>query len=359
MTFVPLCRHYLSAVAVLFTLSAIQDSAFAFTKAFTIQHWSANAIFSDKSKQLEYCSASLNNSEGMTVTYSVDRQFAWKLSISNRVWDFAPGHTINVNVKIGEEEFQSQRAVVVDSKTLEIQVIDPIAFFSRLQMGLPLRVQAGALLLTFDLAESDEVLSALVHCVTQGLSRKPQPKGPSARAAKPLQIGPAADVELRAEARSLMKDVLAQARITGARFVNVNETPTGYRGDVAWRTDIITGTLSVFSDDSEVALGSLPSHLFQNLRSPCGESLFLVSAPDGIDQIPIARLFSSCRTLQGTISAYHLAVPRNAGGFYLLATINNGFGFAGAKPAEDMHYRFRAVVMGVIAKQATSANDNQ
>src|SRR4051812_27098757 len=205
--------------AIVLLLLLGQGSSTAFNKAFTIEHWSASAYFNDKTKQLEYCSAKSTNKDGITLSYSVDRDFVWKFTVSSPLWDFMVGHTFNVGLKVGEEEYRSQRAVVVENKTLEIQVTDPIALFSRLKAGPPLRIQAGASALNFDLAESDEVLPALVRCITQQLSRMPQPKG---RALKPLQIAPTNDVELQEEARSLMTEVLAQSRVAGARFVKLN-----------------------------------------------------------------------------------------------------------------------------------------
>src|SRR4051794_15589797 len=98
-------RTAVTAIIAVSVLLASHGRSMAFSKVFTVAHWSAIAYFNDKNKQLEYCSASSTNKDGMTIAYAVDRRFVWKLAFSSPAWDLMVGHTINITLKVGEEQY--------------------------------------------------------------------------------------------------------------------------------------------------------------------------------------------------------------------------------------------------------------
>src|SRR3954467_7653301 len=45
--------------------------------------WSGGPSFNPSSKKFDYCAATLTNNEGISVSYSVDHQFHWRLAFAN------------------------------------------------------------------------------------------------------------------------------------------------------------------------------------------------------------------------------------------------------------------------------------
>ena len=338
-------------VAGLLLIASCQAASAAAVKAFTVQSWSGSAFVNDKTRQFEYCSAASKNESGMTMSYSVDRQWAWKLAFSSPNWGFAAGHAFNVTLKIGEEEYRSQRALVTGERNFEMQVGDPIALFERLRTGRNLRVQAGGLSLVFDLVDSDEAIYALVRCVVQQMPRRQTPKVPATASARPLPLTPTTGGDARSEAQALAREILTQLAVADYRFIAPSELPFAYRPDAAWKKGPIVGTVSILPAERATTADTLANEILGSSSQACRDRFFLIAASETIDQVQASRVFTLCRSPQGPITSYYLAVPRSEGGFYLVASINTGFEFLTSRPAEDLDNKLRPIILGVIARQ--------
>jgi hypothetical protein len=328
---------------------ASQNATAAASKVFAIQRWTGTAHVNDKTKQLEQCAASANNDSGVAVTYTVDRNFAWKLSFTGATWDFVVGHSFNVSLRIGEEQTRAQRAIVTAAKTFEVAIDDPIGLFERLRTSQSLRVQAGGLSLAFDVADSDEVLPALVRCMAQQMSRR-TPATPAA-AARPLALNPSVDAA--GESQALATDMLARIGINDVRYVPAKEIPVPYRADVAWKTGAvgIGGAVATQPSTPAASVEALTAALFNSREPVCRGSMFVITASETVDQTPMARVFTACRTLEGTASSYHLVLPRASSGSHLVSVIGSGYGRIASQPVEELDGKIRAVIVGVMARQ--------
>jgi len=336
---------------VLTMLVANHPSVAESARTFNVPQWTGRTLINAKTKQFEVCSASSKNEAGIVVTYSVDRRFNWKLSLSSPGWDFIVGHRLRVIVRTGDEEFRDLAAIATTANSLEIEVIDAIPFFERLRNNRSMRVQAGGLNWDFPNLESGEVMASLVGCVLQQMPRAARAKTSTAASNKPLNLGPAADP--RSESNAIAAGVLAQIGVTGVQFVSPGNTfPIG-RADAAWRKDTLTGTVAVMADrpwNPE----TITSEILTGSAQPCRGQLFVIAAPATIDRTSITRSYISCRDISDVVSAYYLAVPRAAGGYYQIATIKSGVEFGPRRMAEDLDLRIRDVVIGVIAKHGST-----
>src|SRR5258707_13842716 len=106
--------------------------AAAAARPFQIENWSGAAYFNDQSKQFERCSASRKAANGAAMSYSIDRNLRWSLSISNENWSLYPGLALNVALKLDERTLQA-RGAGIGKDGFEVQVEDDIALFSSLQ----------------------------------------------------------------------------------------------------------------------------------------------------------------------------------------------------------------------------------
>ena len=81
----------------------------------------------------------------------------------------------------------------------------------------------------------------------------------------------------------------------------------------------------------------------------------MIAASETVDLTPISRSLVSCRDIDVLASAYYLALPRAAGGYYQIATIKSGLEFGPKRIAEDLDLRTRSVIVGVIARHGQIA----
>ena len=117
---------------------------------------------------------------------------------------------------------------------------------------------------------------------------------------------------------------------------------------------MVTGTLAVMAN-RKWAQETIAHDILNGSAQPCRGHLFVIATPDTVDRVPIVRSFMSCRDIDHTISAYYVALPRNAGGYYQIATLKSGLDFGPKRIAEDLDLKIRSVVVGVVARHGAPA----
>ena len=352
-----LAMRFLAASIVFLELVLSIRPSVAQPKTFSVQQWAGGVHFNAKARQFESCTASTKNQAGITIRYSVDRRFQWQLGFANPNWDFVVGHKIRVTIQTGDDNFRNLVATAMTDNSLAIEVTDPIALFDRLRTNRVMRVQAGGLNWDFSSIDSNEVMATLVSCVLQHTSRGRKPRRNTATTSgKPLQLAPSTDT--RSEAKAIMANVLAQIGISGFQYVAPsNAFPVG-RADTAWRKDMVSGTLAVMAD-RKWAQETIAHDILNGSAQPCRGHLFVIATPDTVDRVPIVRSFMSCRDVDHAISAYYVALPRNAGGYYQIATLKSGLDFGPKRIAEDLDLKIRSVIVGAIAKHGSAAEPRE
>jgi hypothetical protein len=314
---------------------------------FDLPQWTGGPQVNPKSKQFERCSASTKNDSGITINYSVDRNFIWQVGFANPNWDFGAGHKLRVTIRTGDDDFRNLIATATTNKTFTIEVSDPIALFDRLRTNRSMRVEAGGLHWDFSTSDTNEAMAALVSCVIQHTTRGARKKSAAPTSGKPLELAPARDT--RSEAKAISASILAQIGLTGFQYTAPSAAfPVG-RADAAWRKDGVTGVLSVMSD-RKWDHDTLAHDILSGSAQPCRGHLFVIAAPSTIDRTRIARVLLSCRDVEQAVSAYYLALPRAAGGYFQIATLKSGIELGPQRNAEDLDLRIREVIVGVIAK---------
>jgi hypothetical protein len=329
------------------------DAHAAATNTFHIANWSGGAYSKDRSKQFDRCSASTVNAAGITISYSINRHHQWSVTFSEPAWNFTEGLSLNLVLRMGERDDLRGRAVAVGQRTLEVHVDDVISLLARLRLGGQLRVTAGGLAFEFQLADSDEVLSALSQCVLRHTAVPQNPKNSKAPVpARPPQpqLTAATDAAADEEAKALAAAVIAYARIADARMLTPTYAPAGLRAAAAWRSGLITGTVAVLHASEALKVEDLPTRLVEGDARTCRGAFFFVSDLDAIDHLPVARALTSCKTSDAVTLIYYLAVTRANGGFYLLTAMSTGGGFGGLiqRRTEEVDALIRAVITSAL-----------
>jgi hypothetical protein len=351
-------RHAMVRIGVLAALIGgclAQNAVAAVTDSFRIGSWTGAAHSMEQSRQFDHCSASAINANGITVSYAVS-PYRWSLTFSNVAWSFVQGLSLPLQLKFGERESVTGRAAAIDTQVLEVVVEDNMSLFTRLQSGGRLQAIAGGLTFEFQLIDSEAVLAALAQCVLRN-TRTAQPakpkRPPPQKVVQPALIGDATAID---ELRTLAGYILGFARITDARLLTPAEVPAELRAGPVWKVGLVTIALSLLrSGDGAtetIKLDELPSKLVDLEAHKCREGLFFLSNLDGIDQLPAARVFTSCRTMDAVTTTYRLALPRPQGGVYLVAVTATGGGFAGAiqRQTEQTDGKIRAVIGGALRR---------
>jgi hypothetical protein len=333
-----------------------QIASAAVPRAVSVGNWSVRPQANKDMKQFDRCSASSTNATGVAISYVVNRNFIYRLAFSSPAWSFTKGSSFSIALKIGDSGYLRRHAVVSDADTLELEFVDSIALFHRLRMGGKLQVLAGALSIDFDLTGSNEALPALFRCIAQvaGPAMPSRVKNPVTLPAGTLQSpGNAAN---RTEAAALAAEIIDQTGVVGAQALQRGESPPGLRADYAWRAGPLIGTVLILQPET-IDINDLPRALINSDGRVCAGNFFLVSAPETIDQSPVARIFTSCQLPSAaTVSTFYLAVPRTEGGLYVLATNTVGVELASDKQLlTEFDERLRSTIMAILAKLSRAA----
>jgi len=322
-----------------------------------VGNWSGAPQFDSRTKQFERCSASQNNGSGTTITFSLDRTFAWGLGFSNPSWAFASGHSLGLILTLGKSEQVRQDAQVADAHRLELRLDDSMTLFARLRVMPQLRAAAGGLTFSFDMRDNHEIMSALAQCVLKhgGPPLNPRTKTPP-RPSDPLKVLDRSDA-VRAEASAIAQDVIGYAEIRGAQVLTNNQTPDGMQAHAIWKAGHITGMVSALQPGQVASAESLAVDLIRHAATNCQGRLFVAAMPDRIERMTVRRAFTSCQSEAATASIFQTIAPRSSGGFYLLTVMIDRVEYIGAiqGSAEEVDAKVRAVLPSVLGRAAQRA----
>ena len=285
-----------------------------------IGNWSGGPSFVGAPKQLENCAASATNAQGIAISYSVDRAYRWRLAFVNPEWTFSQGYSFNVLLRVGDKGAIRARAVVAAKHTLEIQTEDDLALFAALWSAGRIQVTAGGLRFEFELVSSSEVLSALLQCVMRQAS--PARKA-TQTAAMPFRVDP----NTAEETREFLSEMLGFARIRDAQILPA--VAGADRSIIAWRRDLVTGTLAVIDGTGIPKAADMTLRLFGQDVRQCRNDFFFAWSVLDVDQVEVARSLTICVAPEATRFSYYTTTSRSKGGYYLMTITAVGGGFGG------------------------------
>ena len=255
--------------------------------------WSGGPVYVGTTKQFEYCTASTTNAQGIVISYSIDRQYRWRLAFANPTWSFSQGYALNMLLRLGEKNFLRARATVNANRMLDVQTDDDLALFPALWSASMLQVTAGGLRFEFELAGSNGVFAALVDCIRQRSVRA---------TAKNVPTFVTVDAAAREEARSLAAEILSFARIRDAQIL---PQVAG-----SWRAGLVTSTLDLVRVKGAEKMRDFVAHLIRDELGKCREGVFLVWALEEVDRTELGRMFVICPRSEGTTFSYLMAATR-------------------------------------------------
>ena len=318
--------------------------AAGFRNSLNVPNWSGGAYSNEQTKAFERCAGTKGSGEGTSISYSVDQEYHWKVSLSNPAWNFIKGATQVVNLKIGDSNVSSATAIAVDKTVLELQSLDPITFFAQFRVARQLRIGIGGLLLEFSLDGGEEVLSALTQCVLRATHFSKIEKSRSAI----LDSHDASDVAKKKEASAIVSDIISYSHVPDSKILPAAEGFSDLTADATWKIGLVTGHLIVF--DLPIPIASVSEALIARSSRVCPRGFFFISRPDKINKLEIERTFTSCQTTETMISSHFLVIPRSKSGYYILAVVSTGSSFlpVAHRAAADYEARLRSIIMTAL-----------
>jgi len=313
---------------------------------FHVISWSGGAYFDDHNKTFERCAATKPSPDATDVSFAVDRDLHWKVTLSNPAWNFAKGAKLTVNVAIDDIPVLTDASVVaIDRSMLELQTADAVSFFAKLRIAQKLRVVIGGRVLDISLEGGEEALSALTQCVLRS-ARVYQ----SAKSNESIFSAQTSSKANHTEAAALVSNIDAYSRVPEMQVTPGTTDLSGLPVDAAWKIGLISAAVTIV--EAPLPKERIAEDIIRRSLQSCHGGFFFVSSGDVISNTPIARVFVSCETLETTISSYHTVVPRSQAGNYIFSVLSTGSAFLGAphRLADLYEARLRSVVMVAINK---------
>ena len=127
-------------------------------------------------------------------------------------------------------------ALVTDRASVELQVNDSIALFSKLRMARQLRVSIGGFSLEFVLDGGDEVLTALTECALKQTRARRDPK--ARNSSFDLRTASIA-ADVREEAVALVTNIISYVGLADSQMVPPGDDVPGLPIDVGWKAGLV------------------------------------------------------------------------------------------------------------------------
>ena len=333
-------------LAALIGLIAVPPGQAAQLKHFKVGSWDSGAYSDDGLRnKFSHCAGSASYKSGVIVTLIINRQYEWGVAFANPAWKLTPGANIDLAYVVDGGAARATTAKAVSANQALIGFGGDGARFKEFSRGYQLRVAAANQVFAFDLTDTAKLLPALLDCVTQQINPIAVTASAPTAAPAPAPHSP----ELRAEATVIAANLLSQAGISGFRIATPDEFPE-LKADAVWAAPDVMGTINIMAGAAPKDLDNIRSMVIGSEARGCKGIFFSGSIPDdGKEQL--IRVFTTCQEKEAQAAIYTLAVPRKAGGIYILRTMTAaGAAAKSEKPAKDADAGIRKAVFTAVPK---------
>lgn len=343
-------RRILGLVAVASVSAALASPSPAATLSnFRVGNWYAGAYSNDRTNEFDHCAASAKYRNGVLVLFSVGRNYNWSMGFAHPAWRLQPGTTYDIVFTVDQMSPLMGKAKAIRSNLVEVPLKDSTELFRRFRHGYILRVAAAHQIFRFRLTDTSALLPELLACARAGRNMSQMAANPFAPGNAGAPPSVTRDAAVTAEATAFAANLLSLAGLKGFTLLNPGQYPK-FQADARWVQGDTIGAVNVLRNLSGAALTNISGTLIAEDAKSCNGAFFSGAIPDS-GQGTLARVFTHCeRTGKKALTTYYLAVPRKAGGAYVIATI----AFGSEKPAKDVDGSLRAAVFKVAGANAIS-----
>jgi hypothetical protein len=331
----------LIGLAIGLCLISLQAADAGTLKRFKVGSWDSGAYSDGTRGKFTHCAGSAKYDSGIIVTLIINKEYNWGVAFSHPAWNLTQGMDIDLAYVVDGGEARKTTAKAVSNKQALIGFGGSTDRFKEFSRGYVLKVAAADQLFTFNLTDTSKLLPALLSCVTQQLNPTPV----LASSANPAPTPAVQRPDFKAEATVIAANLLSQAGVTGFRIATADELPE-LKADAVWVAADIIGTINVFPTIATKDLDEVRSIIIGGDAKTCKGTFFSGSIPDDGKDNQLTRVFTTCQVKE-TSTSYYLAVPRKAGGVYILRTMTTA---GSEKPAKEADASIRKAVFSAVPK---------
>lgn len=330
-------------------LILVSHSSAATLRSFRIGAWQAGAYSNDSTGVFSHCAATASYKSGIYVVFSISKNATWTVGFANPEWRLSQGDTYNIAFTVDDMPPIAAKAYAISTGHVSVLLQDSSELFARFRRGNVLRVAAADRVFSFNLTGTSQLLPALLRCAMQNGNPKivtnPFEKSAPVVSKSKLTTTSASDRSAeRAEATTLVANLLSQAGIQGFVLLDPTDLPD-VKADAKWRAGDLFGTITVFPDIKTSQIAEVPAVLIGGAAKTC-KGTFLSGAIKDETNNSFARIFTTCNDGKDTTTVYYLAIPRKAGGAYIITTAVVG----SETPAKEADSNIRTAVYKVLPR---------
>ncbi len=310
-------------------------------RSIQIGNWTLGAYSNNNTRKFSHCAATAPYRSGVTLLFIVSRDYEWGVGFLSQEFDMPAKQNIRLGIALDESDFEIVQAYVIDRNFARIDLASNSDLYKRFMRSHLLRLRAADKAYSFALQDTSKLLPQLLKCVYDRLNPAPlNAQGPVPQrpvdAPKSTAVVPAA---VHAEAMSLAANLLSEAGVSGFRFASPSPEDIA-QGTVRWSAPTMDGALIVVMDPAIKRPADQMPKLIELMARECKGKFASGSIPE---EGGAARAFTSCQV--GTADAavgYYLAMPRSAGGHFVLMTFPRAAATADRAPEPDKDIRTAA-----------------
>jgi hypothetical protein len=323
-------------IALFFSSIALVESSPAATiREFKIAGWHAGA-YTGNSREFNHCAASARYNSGVTVIFSIDRTFHWSMGFYHPQWRLNPGSTFDIAFKVDDEQPILARARAIGLGQVSVPLLDSAELFKKFQHGYQLRVAAANQVFTFNLSGTSKLLPALLDCARNRGTAIEIASNPFEKKETTSTIKN--DSAIKAEATVFAANLLSSAGLSNFKLLDATDAPE-LKGQARWIQGSTFGAIDIYPSATSADLKNLPGYLIGADAKACKGTFFSGAIPDSTSAA-LARVFTTCQWADKPITIYYLAIPRKAGGAYVISTVSLG----SEQPAKETDQLLRSAV---------------
>ena len=279
---------------------------------FEVAGWTASVLSGPDGRTFGRCGGFANYANGISLAFVLGRDFRWSIGLVNPAWSLTTGQTYDVLLNLDSDPPSVAQAVAVSTAAVQIAITDNAK--DRFVKARELRVKTAGQAFAFSLAGTAQLLPALRRCVETNLNQPASTQSSNPFVATPGAGMPASQIvqRHRAEATALLANILGRAGIAGYRVLELDES---YKHDAYWVAGRLFGGIDIILDKTPELISA--STISDDARTCKGKF-----APGSIPASESGwfRLFTQCNMGDKVGTAFAVIVPRNSGGYYMIAT---------------------------------------
>lgn len=326
--------------------------------------WSGGAYTDGDTGKFSNCIASASYKSGIYFGVMVSPDYDWTLAFAHPNWKMNVGQAFPIVLTFDNRQTITVTGRVVKSDLVIVSMPVKSELVRAFRAARIMSAFAQGSLFQFNLTGTSILIPSLVSCVKTMKAGGVAAAGDFTVRPTPTripQMGPAqsnpsvasggADKPKEnhvAEATVIAANLLSQAGISGFRLVTTAELPD-IKADAAWVAGDVVGTIDVMPSLQSKDLNEVKGILIGGDAKTCKGTFFSgsIADEDGSKDEAVTRVFTTCQEKKNPNTSYYLAVPRKAGGMYILRTMTAGKTEA---PAKDADASIRKAVFTAIPK---------